>query len=166
MPFYQFGDAIYLGVISTEKWVPFICEKFKKRGLHISEDMASKICSEVENYSSYVQQLAWLVMLHTEHNVTPEIIDVAVNELVAQNSALFMQQTEGLSSYQMNMLRAIAAGVHDGFLSQDVLDSYRLGTKSNVSRIKKVLIDRDLVELRETGLYISDPVFNKWFKRF
>jgi len=101
----------------------------------------------------------------TRIEVTPEIVDVAVNELIAQNSALFMQQTEGLSSYQMNMLRAIAAGVHDGFLSQDVLQTYRLGTKSNVSRIRKVLIDRDLVEQRETGLYIGDPVFNKWFRR-
>ena len=128
--------------------------------------MASRICDEVENYSSYVQQLAWLVMLHTEREVSSEIIDVAVNDLIAQNSALFMQQTEGLSSYQMNMLRAIAAGVHDGFLSQEVLDAYRLGTKSNISRIKKALIDRDLVELRDTGLYISDPIFNKWFKRF
>ncbi|MBR5411642.1 MAG: hypothetical protein IK114_01180 [Fibrobacter sp.] len=77
-----------------------------------------------------------------------------------------MQQTEGLSSYQMNMLRAIAAGVHEGFLSQEVLDAYRLGTKSNIARIKKVLIDRDLVEQRESGLYISDPIFNKWFRRF
>lgn len=166
MPFYQFGDAIYLGVISTEKWVPFICDKFKKKGLHIDEALASRICSEVENYSSYVQQLAWLVMLHTERDVSSEIIDIAVNELIAQNSALFMQQTEGLSSYQMNMLRAIAAGVHDRFQSQEVLETYRLGTKSNITRIKKVLIDRDLIEKRETGLYISDPIFNKWFKRF
>lgn len=166
MPFYQFGDAIYLGVISTENWVPFICNKFKKHGLRIDKEQASRICDEVENYSSYVQQLAWLVMLHTEREVTSEIIDTAMNELIAQNAALFMQQTEGLSSYQMNMLRAIAAGIHNGFLSQEVLETYRLGTKSNIPRIKKALIDRDIVEQRETGLYISDPIFNKWFKRF
>lgn len=166
MPFYQFGDAIYLGVISTENWVPFICDKFKKHGLRIDKEQASRICGEVENYSSYVQQLAWLVMLHTEREVTSEIIDTAMNELIVQNAALFMQQTEGLSSYQMNMLRAIAAGIHNGFLSQEVLETYRLGTKSNIPRIKKALIDRDIVEQRETGLYISDPIFNKWFKRF
>lgn len=166
MPFYQFGDVIYLGVISTEDWVPFICDKFRKHGLRIDKELASRICGEVENYSSYVQQLAWLVMLHTEREVTSEIIDTAMNELIAQNAALFMQQTEGLSSYQMNMLRAIAAGIHNGFLSQEVLETYRLGTKSNIPRIKKALIDRDIVEQRETGLYISDPIFNKWFRRF
>lgn len=166
MPFYQFGDAIYLGVIPTKKWVPFICNKFKKQKLQISESLAARICTEVENYSSYVQQLAWNVMLDTDSKVTDEIIDVAVVELIAQNSALFMQQTEGLSSYQMNMLRALANDVHDGFTSKEVLENYRLGTKSNVARIKKVLIDRDLVQQRETGLYISDPLFKKWFRNF
>ena len=77
-----------------------------------------------------------------------------------------MQQTEGLTSYQMNMLRALASDIHDGFLSKNVMEEFRLGTKSNVNKIKKILIDRDLVEVRESGLHISDPVFQMWFKRF
>lgn len=166
MPFYQFGDAIYLSIIETKNWVPFICQKFQKQNLIISEDLAKKICIEVENYSSYVQQLAWNVMLNTSHEVTEEIIEKAVNELIAQNSALFMQQTEGLSSFQMNMLRAIASNIHNGFTTKKVLADFNLGTKSNISRIQKVLIDRDLIELREEGLFINDPVFKKWFRRF
>lgn len=166
MPFYQFGDAIYLSIIETKNWVPFICQKFQKQNLIISEDLAKRICIEVENYSSYVQQLAWNVMLNTNHEVTEEIIEKAMNELIAQNSALFMQQTEGLSSFQMNMLRAIASDIHNGFTTKKVLAEYNLGTKSNISRIQKTLIDRDLVELREEGLFINDPIFKKWFRRF
>lgn len=166
MPFYQFGDAVYLGVIPTEKWVPFICKKFESQGLQIDKALASRICAEVENYSSYVQQLAWNVMLNTETEVTEEIVSKSVTELVMQNSALFMQQTEGLSSYQMNLLRALANDVHGNFTSKDVMENYQFGTKSNIVRLKKVLLDRDLVEERETGLYISDPVFKKWFLRF
>lgn len=166
MPFYQFGDAIYLSIIETKNWVPFICQKFQKQNLIISEDLAKKICIEVENYSSYVQQLAWNVMLNTYHEVTEEIIEKAMNELIAQNSALFMQQTEGLSSFQMNMLRAIASNIHNGFTKKKILADYNLGTKSNISRIQKTLIDRDLVELREEGLFINDPIFKKWFRRF
>lgn len=166
MPFHQFGDAIYLSIIETKNWIPFICQKFQKQNLIISEDLAKRICIEVENYSSYVQQLAWNVMLNTNREVTEEIIEKAMNELIAQNSALFMQQTEGLSSFQMNMLRAIASDIHNGFTTKKVLAEYNLGTKSNISRIQKTLIDRDLVELREEGLFINDPVFKKWFRRF
>jgi len=59
----------------------------------------------------------------------------------------------------------VASGVHDGFLSKKVMDEFQLGTKSNISKVKKILIDRDLVEVRETGLFISDPVFQMWFRR-
>ena len=52
--------------------------KFQKQNLIISEDLAKKICIEVENYSSYVQQLAWNVMLNTNHEVTEEIIEKAI----------------------------------------------------------------------------------------
>lgn len=166
MPFFQFGDAIYLGVIPVKKWVPFICKKFKQQGLVINEELAARICNEVEGYSSYVQQLAWLVMLKTEKEVTSKIVDIAVTELISQNAALFMQQTEGLTSYQMNMLRALASGIHGEFTSKNVMEEFRLGTKSNITKVKKILIDRDLIEMRESGLFISDPVFQMWFKRF
>jgi uncharacterized protein len=35
MPFYQFGNAVYLGTIPVEKWVPFICKKFGEKGVSI-----------------------------------------------------------------------------------------------------------------------------------
>jgi len=165
MPFYQFGDAIYLSIIATENWVPFIQQKFMQQGLSINEEQAKRICIEVENYSSYVQQLAWNVLLNTEHEVLDGIIDKSLSELITQNSALFMQQTEGLSSFQMNMLRAIATNVHNGFTTKKIMEEYQLGTKSNIAKIRKVLIDKDLVEQREEGLFISDPIFKKWFQR-
>ena len=111
-------------------------------------------------------QLAWLVMLKTEKEVTSKIVDIAVTELISQNAALFMQQTEGLTSYQMNMLRALASGIHGKFTSKNVMEEFRLGTKSNITKVKKILIDRDLIEMRESCLFISDPVFQMWFKRF
>jgi hypothetical protein len=46
------------------------------------------------------------------------------------------------------------------------MEEFRLGTKSNITKVKKILIDRDLIEMRESGLFISDPVFQMWFKRF
>jgi hypothetical protein len=49
---------------------------------------------------------------------------------------------------------------------KNVMEEFRLGTKSNITKVKKILIDRDLIEMRESGLFISDPVFQMWFKRF
>ena len=72
MPFYQFGEMLHLKCIPTEYWVPFICSRFEKFGKKISEEYARRICQEVRNYSSYVQQLAWNVMAETENEVDEE----------------------------------------------------------------------------------------------
>ena len=164
MPFYQFGDAVFLDAIPAEKWIPFIRGKFRKQKMSISEEVAGRICEAVRCHSSYVQQLSWLVMLRTDREATAETVERAVEELVEQNSALFMQQTVGLTSTQMNLLRAIANDLHDGLQSKKVLEEYNLGTRANVGRIRKALVDRDLVEIRENGLYFCDPVFGLWFR--
>lgn len=65
----------------------------------------------------------------------------------------------------MNMLRAIANGIHRNFTSKEVMERFPLGTKPNIVRIKNVLLEKELVELRESGLYMADPIFLKWFRR-
>lgn len=164
MPFYQFGDTIYLEPIPTIEWVPFICSRFEQQKKHISEEQAAKICEMVQNHSSYVQQLAWNVLLNTETQVTDEILRESMSDLINHNTALFLQQIEGLTTYQMNFLRALTKGVHKDFTSQEILDEYRLGSKSNVTRLVNVLMNKELIERRMDGIYISDPVMEIWLR--
>jgi len=83
----------------------------------------------------------------------------------SQCSALFVQQIEGLTSHQMNFLRAIANDIHDKFGSKNVMDSYDLGTKTNINRIKDTLISKELIETINGSFYFADPVFAIWFKK-
>ena len=165
MPFYQFGEMLHLKCIPTEYWVPFICSRFEKFGKKISEEYARRICQEVRNYSSYVQQLAWNVMAETENEVDEESFTEGLKALLEQNSSLFIQQTEGLTTYQLNFIRLLCNGIHSGFTTQSVAESYPLGSKSNVDRIKKSLIDKEIITIEKDGLYLADCVFELWFKR-
>lgn len=165
MPFYQFGEMLHLKCIPTEYWVPFICSRFEKYGKKISEEYAARICHTVKNYSSYVQQLAWNVMAETEIEVNEESFTEGFNALLEQNSSLFIQQTEGLTTYQLNFIRLLCNGIHSGFNTQSVVEQYFLGSKSNVDRIKKCLIDRELITIEKEGVFLADCVFELWFKR-
>lgn len=165
MPFYQFGEMLHLKCIPTEYWVPFICSRFEKYGKKISEEYAARICHTVKNYSSYVQQLAWNVMAETEIEVNEESFTEGFNALLEQNSSLFIQQTEGLTTYQLNFIRLLCSGIHSGFNTQSVVEQYSLGSKSNVDRIKKCLIDRELITIEKEGVFLADCVFELWFKR-
>ncbi len=165
MPFYQLGEMLHLKCIPTEYWVPFICSRFEKYGKKISEEYAARICHTVKNYSSYVQQLAWNVMAETEIEVNEESFTEGFNALLEQNSSLFIQQTEGLTTYQLNFIRLLCNGIHSGFNTQSVVEQYSLGSKSNVDRIKKCLIDRELITIEKEGVFLADCVFELWFKR-
>ena len=165
MPFFLFGEMLHLKCIPTEYWVPFICSRFEKYGKKISEEYAARICHTVKNYSSYVQQLAWNVMAETEIEVNEESFTEGFNALLEQNSSLFIQQTEGLTTYQLNFIRLLCNGIHSGFNTQSVVEQYSLGSKSNVDRIKKCLIDRELITIEKEGVFLADCVFELWFKR-
>lgn len=164
MPFYQFGEMMYLDKIPTADWVSFICRRFESQGKHISEELAQRICETVENNSSYVQQLAWNVLAETDKETTEQDFKNGVQALMAQCSGLFEQHIQGLTSYQLNFIRAICDGVHSDFGSKAILEQYNLGTKSNVSRIKTALRDRELIDITPDGIFLEDPVFGLWLK--
>lgn len=165
-PFYRFGDIMYLKKISEEDWVAYICSRFEATGKRISEDLAREICRATSCYSSYVQQLAWYTWLNTDMEATYENIQFAVERLLDSQDSLFVQQTEGLSEYQMNFLRAIAEGVHTGFTSKAVLERYRLGTSANFSRLKKAMLEKDLIDVPSHSMIdFSDPILSLWLKK-
>lgn len=165
MPFYQFGEMIFLDKIPTEDWIKYITTQFESRGKYISPELALKICEAVDNYSSYVQQLSWNVFAETEKEVTEKTLSVAIDELFAQSSALFMQQIEGLTTYQMNFIRAICSGIHTGFGTQATIKNFNLGTKSNLTRIKTSLTEKEIIETVNGQVYLADPVFELWFRK-
>ena len=165
LPFYQFGDMFFLGTISTEKWVPFIIERFQEAGKKISSDFAKEICLAVNNYSAYVQQLAWNVLALSDKEVTEQSFNEGLEATLAQVSPLFVEQTSGLSTYQLNFIKAICQGVHQDFGKLKVHSMYEMGTRSNIDKLKKSLVDKEIVENSEKGYYLADPLFEIWFKR-
>ena len=165
MPFYQFGEMMYLDKIPTADWVPFICSRFEIQNKQISGELAQRICETVEGNSSYVQQLAWNVLAETEKVATEQDFCRGVDALLAQCSALFEEQLKGLTGFQINFLRALCDGVSSDFGSKAILESYNLGSKSNISRIKTTLQDKEMIDFDKDGVYLEDPVFRIWFKR-
>lgn len=165
MPFYQFGDMFFLKKIPTEKWVPFITSRFKDAGKQISEKLAERICQTVDNYSSYVQQLAWNVLVVSDSIVTEQSFQEGLEATFAQVTPFFVELTANLTTYQLNLLRAICSGFHEDFGKKEVTSHYDLGSRSNLVKLKKALIEREIIEQTEDGLFISDPLFERWFKR-
>jgi hypothetical protein len=164
LPFYKFGDAIYLPKIPTADWVSYICGRFQSTGKEIAPALAERICQIVDNHSSYVQQLAWLVWIHTDKRAGDEELEAASQDLLDQNTPLFEKQTENLTAYQMNFLRAMMDGVSSEFTTKEVLDRYSLGSSANVSAVKRALISKEIIEVEHRKVVFVDPVMRLWLR--
>ena len=164
MPFYQFGQMMYLGKIDQKDWVEYITSRFEACGKKIPPEISEKLCQLVECYSSYVQQLAWNLFVETDSEATSDGLKTATDQLLAQNNSFFTEQIRTLTSYQINFLKAVCSGLHSGFTSEKVLSEWNIGTKSNISVIKESLLKNELIEERGNEIWLADPVFRIWLE--
>ena len=49
MPFYQFGDLLWLQKIPTCDWMDYIINHFEAEGKHVSQQIVERICEVVDN---------------------------------------------------------------------------------------------------------------------
>ncbi len=164
-PFYKFGDIVPLHPIAVSDWIPYIRHGFEVEQKMITEAQIRQICELAGMHPSYIQQYAWLTLINTRESVTEESLRQGFEDMLEENSSLYTAQTERLTTYQVNFLRAIAAGVHDNFTTAENRDTYSLGSYSNISRLKKALTDAELIETTDNGIYFADPVLKVWFDR-
>ena len=165
MPFYRFGDLIHLGKIAEKDWQPFISERFEKAGKSIDETFISRIIKDTDRHSYYVQQLSHLIWEKTRDKVNDTIYDEALDDMIVQNAILYQRDTESMSTTQLNFLIAVASGERKNLTAVETLKKYRLGTSANVVKIKKHLLNAEIIDIRFKEVSFIDPVYELWFRK-
>ena len=163
-PFYRFGQIMFLTKIAENEWVKFIVKSFETTGKRISEMLALKLVQMVDSHSWYVQQLAHFVWNITENEVSSEILQQAIEQVIGANLPLYQNECDALTASQLNLLVAVAN--NERYLTAvETLNKYKVGTPQNISKNKKMLQNRDVIEKTKDGFNFIDPVFKRWFVR-
>ena len=162
-PFYRFGQVIFMQKIAKEHWIPFILSSFAKTGKSISAEMAERICDAVECHSWYLQQLCYFIWSFTVSEVTEDIYQLGLKQVLNINTPMFQNDTENLSSTQIEMLKAIANG-EQHFSSQAVKQIYNLGNPNTIVKNRKTLQNKDIIEKQNDAFVFVDPIYRLWFK--
>ena len=164
-PFYKFGDMLFLERIPIEYWYEYIQSRFEQAGTHIDNHFVDDIYAYVDGNSSYVQQLSWLVWARTDKDVNTEIVADAKQDLLRQNHALFMEQINSLTSYQLHFIRAIMAGKALELNRKEIIEEFELGSSANIATIKKALQKKELIDIEGKNISFSDPIFIHWLRQ-
>ena len=163
-PFYRFGQLLFLNKIPKEEWMPFIVDTFKKSGKRISDEFASRICDLTECHSWYLQQCCYFVWNATVTEVSEQSFIYGLKQMINTNSPMFLNDTETLAASQIEMLRAIKDGVLQ-LSSSETRTKYHLGNPNTISKNKKVLQNKDIVEVKGGKMVFVDPIYRLWFER-
>jgi hypothetical protein len=164
MPFYQFGEILFLEKIPAEYWVQFITSRFQDTGKSISPKQAGSIARQMDNHPYFVQHLSQAVWLRTNRKCQDEIIDNAIEELLDQYTILYQKEVDQLTNSQLNFLRALCAGA-EKLSSAETIQQYKLGTSANILRIKAALEAREMIDITGKKVSINDPMFECWLKK-
>jgi len=164
MPFYKFGDILFLEKISKNDWVEFIVRRFSETGKSIGNEGAAIIAKYCDNHPYYVQQLAQQVWFRTSKRCETGIILEAYEDLVMQLSMLFQMMTDELNTKQVSFLNALINNEKQT-ASQRVIQKYKLGTSANVLKIKNSLHNKEIIDIIGKRVEFMDPLYKYWLTK-
>jgi len=163
MPFYKFGDIIFLDKIDTKSLIDFIIKRFASTGKEITAKESEQIVRLADNHPYYVQQLAQQAWLRTEKKCTGDTIDQAFRNIIEQLSLLFATITETLTINQLSLLKAMITG-EEALSSAEVLTKYRLISSANVNRARNALIEKEILDNKAGVVSFQDPMYRSWLE--
>ena len=163
MPFYKFGDLMFIEKIKKQDWIKFLIQRYRETNKNISKANAAYIADLADCHPYYVQQLAQLSWLRTKQECSEDIINKAHEALIDQLSLLFQSKTEDLTVFQLNFLKAFLEKVTQ-FSSKESLEEYDLGTSGNVVKLKKTLVNKEIIDIRGDEISMLDPMYKSWLE--
>ncbi len=161
MPFYKFGDLMFLQKIQEKDWVPFLIKRFSSSSKKIKVAEARLIVNLAECHPYYVQQLAQQTWLRTTKTCNEDIVQSAYEGILLQLSLLFQNVTDSLTATQINFLEAMLKGVTQ-FSARQMLADFKLGTSANVLRIKDALVSKEILDINGSQMEFLDPMYKHW----
>jgi uncharacterized protein len=164
-PFFRFGDTLFLEKITTDHWVKFIVDLFSSSGKKIASERAFQLVEMVKAHSYYVQYLCRICWNNAEREITEIIIKESFEQLLADMLNLFRAQTETLTRYQVNYLKAFISGERK-MSSSRVISHYQLGSQGNIKRIEKSLQDSEIMDFFTGEPELNEPYFEPLFQKY
>ncbi len=163
-PFFRFGENIFLERIPNNEWTDFIQKQFTRTKKKVSKEVAQRLVEMVQGHSYYVQYLSRLCWANTTRELSEAILMESYEEYLNDHLAMFRKQTEGLTAYQVNYLKAVL-NKEKQLTSAHVLKTYTLGSPGNIKRIETSLQDSEIIDLFTGSVIFTEPFFQTLFRR-
>ncbi len=162
-PLSGIGQVFHLRHDQTKHRSASIRKLFHECDKNIAVTTSQYMSLRVDNHPFYLKLLAWHTLLKTRHTCTRDIIKEAMKDLTHHYDYHFQNLEENLTEKQLGFLKALLHG-HRKLFSETVRSEYKLGSSSNIARLKQSLEKKEIVYTAFGEFVFCDPVFREWLR--
>jgi len=166
-PFYKMGRVMTLNKIPRQEFADFLEKAFLKTGFTLAQGTIEKILDITENYPYNVQYLChklWDSYLD-EMKISTKNIDPILEEILSEETPLYLLLWDYLSLPQRRLLQAIAKFGGKKVLSQEFIKANDLAAPATVQTSLRLLVKKEILDKADNCYFFTDVFFKEWVKR-
>ena len=160
--FFRQVERIKLEEIETRDIIEHINRALLSSGKVIDRDLLLGTCKLFRNNIWYINHFSAICDSLSKGYIMENTLTTALEALISIHEPRFIATMNDLTTFQVNMLKAILCG-ETKFTSSDTIEEFGLSSSANVRRLRDALAKKEIVNF-DTGdkAEVIDPLFEYW----
>ena len=164
--FHRQVERVRLSAVDEREMADHVHKGFLAGGKVVDKDLLLGACRLFRGQLWYINHFASICDSMTRGYMMEPVLVDALNCLVALHEPRFNATMEGLTTHQVNLLKAVAEGV-TRLSSAEVIRRYALNSSANVKRVKDALMKKEILLFdADDNPTVIDPLFEYWVKKY
>ena len=139
---------------------------FLSGGKVLDKELLIGACRLFKNNLWYINNFASICDSMSRGYIMEPVLVDALGSLLSVHEPRFRAMVCGLTTHQVNLLRATAEG-NVRFSASEVIRKYGLNSSANVKRVKDALMKKEILVFDEEDKpEFLDPLFEYWVKKY
>lgn len=164
--FHRQVERVKLSPIDEREMADHVMKGFLAGGKVITSELMQGACRLFKGHPWYINHFCAICDSMTRGYIMEPVLVDALSCLVSVHEPRFQDIVNGLTTHQVNFLKAAAQGV-TRFSASDVIARYDLHSSANVKRVKDALMKKEVLTFDENDAPVFiDPLFEYWVKKY
>lgn len=164
--FWRMAEHVPLYPIDEKEIADHLHKGYLLEGKVIDKDEAIGFCRIFDGNMWYVNHFASICGSLSKGYISTSVMMEAMNALISIHTPEFRAIVDGLTDFQLILLRAVLDGV-TRFSSTEVMEQYGLNSSANVKRVKDALKKKEVITFNDKDEPVFlNPLFRYWLGKY
>ncbi len=163
--FHKTVSSLPMEEIDVRAVIDFAVSGFLTSGKVVDRELILSVFNLFRGNIWYINHFCAICDSLSKGYIMEPILLESLNTLISVHEPRFKTTMNGLSTFQVRLLRAVIEG-NTHFSSSEVIQKYGLNSSANVRRLKDALCKKEIISFDDKdNPTILDPLFEYWLTR-